>query len=425
MRSIRASPCGRAACEPPGSAAGCAGSRAVTADAPCHPGFCACDRPLRGRPEGRGRPATLPRVKTLESWQPRRGLSIPCVTALDPDGGVLEEDQRRLVRFLIQGGRGASIVFAMGTTGEWNRVDAAARRRVIQIVVEEVRKNRPTAEVSGGVEAWAGVSAPTRAETLELVEFALAVGADAAVLAPLAVQDVDDPVRFIRRDVQDLLDARGARIPFFLYDNDEIAARPEQRLRTRQVKELSRLDFVRGIKVSAPPRRLGHYVKAASHFRDLGEFGIYVGNAMHIFDMMRPPRGLWETLLDRWKRFLLHDTLPAGVVSGPANLWPREWRFAWQVSCAGDLERMDPLHEWFERFRQSYKFASGNRSVAALKRGLHRLGVLSSDSVARGTKALSREEAEQFDRAFDELCDARAEVVPQWWRSDPADAGAR
>ena len=36
------------------------------------------------------------------------------------------------------------------------------------------------------------------------------------------------------------------------------------------------------------PRRLGHYTKAARQFRDLGAFGIYVGNALYVLDMMRP-----------------------------------------------------------------------------------------------------------------------------------------
>jgi len=42
-------------------------------------------------------------------------------------------------------------------------------------------------------------------------------------------------------------------------------------IRTRQVKALSRLDFVRGIKVSAPRKVLGNYTKAAEAFRDRGE----------------------------------------------------------------------------------------------------------------------------------------------------------
>ena len=57
-------------------------------------------------------------MRTLESWTPRRGLSVPILTLLDPDGGLEESDQRRLTRYLIQSGRGADIIFANGTTGE-------------------------------------------------------------------------------------------------------------------------------------------------------------------------------------------------------------------------------------------------------------------------------------------------------------------
>ena len=353
-------------------------------------------------------------MKTLETWVPTRGLSIPCVTVLDPDGGLLEEDQRRLVRFLIQSGRGADVLFAMGTTGEWNRVAPDLRHAVMRIAVEETRKTRQ------GVEAWVGVTASDARQTLASLEYALELGADAAVIAPLAIADVDDPVRFMMRDVADLLDARGERLPVFLYDNADISA--GRTLRTRWVKQMSRLDFVRGIKVSASPRKLGHYTKAARQFRDLGAFGIYVGNALYILEMMRPRTGLWGSLVEHWNRFLLHDLLPAGVVAGPANLWPREWQYAWQVASAGDAERMRTVQELFESFSRSYVFPEGKRSLAALKRGLLRLGVISSDAVAAGTPALDGEQAEAFDARFEALrSDTRARL-PEHWCSDPAEA---
>jgi dihydrodipicolinate synthase/N-acetylneuraminate lyase len=363
-------------------------------------------------------------VKTLESLSPRRGLSIPCVTVLGSDGAVLQADQRRLIRFLIQGGRGADVIFAMGTNGEWNRLDQPRRQLVMQIAVEEVGKSNPRLEQAGHrpVEAWVGVTAPTRRETLENLELALALGADAVVLAPLAIGDVTDPERLLQRDVSDLFDARDQRIPVFLYDNADIASGRERRLRTRWVKRWSRLDFVRGIKVSAPPRRLGHYTKAARQFRDIGEFGIYVGNALYILDMMRPRSGLWGTLAEHWNRFLVHDLLPAGVVAGPANLLPREWQRAWQVSLAGDLERMDEVRRLFGLFREACSFSGGRRTLACVKRGLLSLGVISSDAVAEGTPALGAEEAARFDAAFEAL---RAEIevkLPERWRSDPAEA---
>ena len=68
---------------------------------------------------------------------------------------------------------------------------------------------------------------------------------------------------------------------------------------------MSRLDFVRGIKVSARRKVLGNYTKAAAGFRERGEFGIYVGDAMLIFELFRP-----RTRLARRDRRAL-EPLPA------------------------------------------------------------------------------------------------------------------
>jgi dihydrodipicolinate synthase/N-acetylneuraminate lyase len=227
------------------------------------------------------------------------------------------------------------------------------------------------------------------------------------------------------RDVADLLDARNARIPVFLYDNAEIAAGGARHLRTHQVKSMSRLDFVRGIKVSVPPRRLGHYTKAARTFRDLGAFGIYVGDALYILELMRPRTGLRGRIVEHWNRFRLHDMLPAGVVSGPANLWPREWQRAWQAACAGDVERMEQMKRLFSSFRESTRFGEQKRTLAVLKRGLFSLGVLSSDAVARGTPSLSGEQADTFDRAFPHLRQQARALLPERWVSDPEEAQGR
>ncbi len=366
-------------------------------------------------------------MKTLESWAPRRGLSIPSVTVLDPDGSVLEEDQRRLTRYLVQGGRGADVLFVMGTNGEWNRLAEPRRHRVVQIAVEEVAKQNAVLEGSGQppVEVWVGVTAPDRRQTLATLELALDLGAHATVLAPLAIAGVTDPVRFLQRDVADLFDARGERIPVFLYDNADIASSRWSGLRTRWVKQCSRLDFVRGVKVSSGLRRLGHYTKAARQFRDLGAFGIYVGNALAILEMMRPRRGPIGSIVEHWNRFRLHDMLPTGVVSGPANLLPREWQRAWQVACAGDVERMEEMKRHFEAFRAACTTPGGRRTLACVKRGLLGLGVISSDAVAPGTPSLSPGEARDFDRAFGRLRAELDAALPARWCSEPSAAEAR
>ena len=276
-------------------------------------------------------------MRSVEEARPRPGLSVPVVTVLDAQGELDPEGQRALVRFVAQDGYGADIVFAAGTTGEWDRIDNDVRQRVVQICAEEVAKcNAALGRGDRPIEAWAGVTAHTREETLANLDFAIAHGADAAVLAPLSIEGVADPVRFVARDVADLLDARSRRIPVYLYDNADIAVDPRvPHIRTRQVKAMSRLDFVRGIKVSASKKVLGNYTRAAAGFSERGEFGIYVGNAMLIFDLFRPRPGWLGALAEHWNRYRLQGGLPIGVVAGPANALPREWARAWQVARVG------------------------------------------------------------------------------------------
>src|SRR5258705_689404 len=180
------------------------------------------------------------RVRTLEDYAPRRGLSVPIVSCLSADGEPNDADQRRLVRYLIQAGRGADVIFVMGTTGEWNKLDQRRRHRVIRVVVEETRKHEARLLQAGErpVEAWVGLSAPTRAETLETLELALELGAHAGVIAPLAIKHVGDPERFAKRDVEDLLHAGGRSLATFLYDNPDIPAGLDAHLRTGAVTDL-------------------------------------------------------------------------------------------------------------------------------------------------------------------------------------------
>jgi dihydrodipicolinate synthase/N-acetylneuraminate lyase len=366
-------------------------------------------------------------VRSVEEARPCPGLSVPVVTALDPEGDLVDADQRAIVRHVLQDGYGADVVFAAGTTGEWDKVDNDVRQQVVQVSVEEVAKaNARRGPADGGrpVEAWAGVTAPSRGETLANLDFAIACGADAAVIAPLSIENVADPVRFVARDVSDLLDARTRRIPVYLYDNVDIALDKKTHIRTRQVKAMSRLDFVRGIKVSASRKVLGNYTKAAAGFRERGEFGIYVGNAMLIFELFRPRSGWLGSIAEHWQRYRLRGGIPIGVVSGPANALPREWARAWQVSRAGDGERMDEVRSVLEAFREATQLAGGKRSIACLKRALRCIGVIASDAVAPGTPSLGPAEAERFDAAFARVLELSRERIGAPWVSLPPEERA-
>jgi dihydrodipicolinate synthase/N-acetylneuraminate lyase len=297
-------------------------------------------------------------------------------------------------------------------------VSNRVRQRVIQVCAEEVAKvnARLGPEQGRPVEAWAGITAHGPEETLENLEYAIEHGAAAAVLAPLSIRGIEDPVRFVARDVADLLDVCSRRIPLYLYDNADIAVDPKhQHIPTRQVKALSRLDFVRGIKVSARRKVMGNYIKAASTFRDRGEFGIYVGNAMLVFHIFQPRSGWLGAFSSQYQRWRLRGGLPIGVVAGPANALPREWARAWQVCRAGDPERMQQLKSVLEAFGEKTQRAAGKRTIACLKRALKSMGVIGSDAVASGTPALAPEEAERFDLEFAAVRELSRERVGEPW----------
>ena len=362
-------------------------------------------------------------MRSVEETHPRPGLSVPVVSVLDADGALIDEDQRALVRFVIQDGHGADVIFAAGTTGEWDRVRNDVRQRVVQVCAEEVAKvnSRLGQDLGRGVEAWAGVTAPTARETLENLDFAIAHGADAAVLAPLSIRGIDDPVRFVARDVADLLDARERRIPVYLYDNADIAVDPKvPHIRTRQVKALSRLDFVRGIKVSAlaPRARQLHAGRGGlprpRRVRDL--------RRQRDADLRAVPPA--QRLARRDRRAL--EPLPAA--RRPSD---RRGRRPGERAAAGVGARLAGVPRRRRRAHgpgaQAARGASATathaagakHTIACLKRALLALGVIRSAAVAPGTPALAADAAARFDEAFAALRSQIQETIGEPWVSLP------
>jgi len=334
----------------------------------------------------------------------KRGLNIPIITTLDDSGRIIVSEQRRVIRHVAQNGYGADIIFGVGTTGEWNRIDNHQRQRLIEIEIDEVRQINAGART---VEAWVGVNGRTRAETLANLDAAIQLDADAAVIAPLAIEDLNETgiVRFFQREITDLVESSNYEMPIFLYDNAEISAPGHApHIRTAIIKQLSRLPWVCGIKVSAPRHVLGNYIKAALHYKQPGDFGIYIGSAMLIFEIYRPSRGLIGRLREGWRDFLLHATPPIGVVSGPANVMPREWQKAWRVCWAGDDELADLYYDLFSHFERICRFNESGQTVkktiACLKFALELDGVISASMVAKGTRSLTDEQKEIFKENY-------------------------
>jgi dihydrodipicolinate synthase/N-acetylneuraminate lyase len=357
-------------------------------------------------------------------YEPRRGLSIPAITVLDSAGRVIDEEQRRVLRFIAQHGLGADIIFGVGTTGECNRISNAERQRLIRIEADEVASinHQITSRGLRPIQGWVGVTAETRSETLANVACAIDAGADAVVIAPLSIKDGIDIVTFFQRDVSDLFDHLGRALPVFLYDNADIAADPRTpHIHTRDVKRLSRLPFIFGLKVSASRRVLGNYTKGAGHYKDKGEFAVYVGNAMLMFQVFKLEDGFIGRLREYWNRYLLHNELPIGVVSGPANALPREWQRAWRACYAGDERLMPVYRSAFEEFGRACRFTSGgktaDKTIACLKHALKLDGVITSDDVAEGTGALTEQERQRFAGRYRKIKDELEARTDSAWLS--------
>ncbi len=368
------------------------------------------------------------------NYTPKPGLNVPVITVLDDSGKLIANEQRRVLRHVIQNGYGADVVFGVGTTGEWNRIANTERQRIMEVEIDELRKinyesrdfDLPLSAIrnSQPVEAWVGVNGSTRAEILSNLDAAIHLGADAAVIAPLAIEDLPerDIVHFFQREIADLIEATRSSLPIFLYDNADINApgRPPH-IRTRIIKHLSRLPWLRGLKVSASRRVIGNYSKAALHYKKPGEFGIYIGNAMLIFEMYRPSHGLLGRLREGWRDHLLHDTPPIGVVSGPANCMPREWQKAWRACWAGDDELTDVYRDLCSRFEKICDFDENGRRktkiVACVKYALELDGVIASAAVGRGTNVLSEEQKKIFADKYRALRQSARKVIDVTWQT--------
>ena len=103
-------------------------------------------------------------TREAKRYVPNAGLSVPVVTILDRTGEVLEDEQRAVVRWAVQDGHGGNIIFAAGTTGEWDKLDNPRRQQIARVVVDECRRINAAGVA---VEAWVGITGHTRAETLE------------------------------------------------------------------------------------------------------------------------------------------------------------------------------------------------------------------------------------------------------------------
>lgn len=345
---------------------------------------------------------------------PRKGLNIPIVTVLDETGKIIESDQKRIIKYTIQNGYGADSLFICGTTGEFNRITNSQRQRLLEIGVSEVhRANTLLPKEFEPVEAWVGVTAETKAKTLENLELALHLNADMAVIAPLAIADLDyeDIIKFFEKDVAKIIGEEAA-LPIGLYENPDIVVDNQKMtlLPLSCINALRALPFVACLKASTTREVMRDYIHAFYAQTETRDFPLYLGNAGLSFELED---------LQREAGVAVQKTMVAGVVSGTANLFPREWRQAWNAVVHGDSEGFAVYKNAFAAFEKFTVFrdkqGSQSKLIAGVKQALYSRGVISSPDVAHGTPALTVDEAKLVTSGLDQvLSELSSKVSPQF-----------
>ena len=142
---------------------------------------------------------------------------------------------------------------------------------------------------------------------------------------------------------------------------------------------------------------------------------------MLMFQVFDLEHGLLGRVREYWNRYLLHNELPIGVVSGPANSLPREWQRAWRACYAGDERLMSIYKSAFEQFGAACQFAQGGgrveKMIACLKHALKLDGVISSDLVAEGTRSLDEHERREFAGRYMRIKQHLGSVTDSVWIS--------
>lgn len=173
-----------------------------------------------------------------------KGILPAMITPLTKEGKVNEKALRKLINYLIDGGIHG--IFAIGTTGEFYGLTHDEYRETIQITLDEVK---------GRVPVYAGASAITTKEVINLVNIAEECGVDAlSVLTPMFISPNQDQLYTHYKTI-----AENTKLPILLYNN---VPKTGVNITAATVEKLADIDNIIGIKDSSGDFTLtGEYIR--------------------------------------------------------------------------------------------------------------------------------------------------------------------
>lgn len=266
----------------------------------------------------------------MKDFPTHRGVIVPLVTPVTPDGRLDEPAAERLVDHLAANGCG---MLVLGTTGEVASLPAALRRRYVEIAA------RVTA---GRTPVFACIAHNCVADSLTAAADYLRSGADAVVgmlpnyfkLEPAQMQDYFEQL------------SAGIRGPLLVYNMPQTTG---MSLPVEVIEQLSRRTNITGLKDSenTPGRR----ELVAERLGGRADFSLFMGVAASSVPALR--LGF------------------VGLVPSSGNLYPERWRQLYAAALAGDWARAEQLQRELDAVGAVFqRNRTLGQSLAALKSGL-------------------------------------------------------
>ena len=162
-----------------------------------------------------------------------KGIIPAIVTPFTKDKQVNEKVLRELVNYLIN--NGVHGIFTIGSQGEFYALEKQEKKRIMEIVVSEVRSRVPV---------YVGTGAITTSESIILSKMAEEIGASAvSVITPYFITPSEDELyeHFVAI-------AKSINLPILLYNNKE---RTGVNISANLAVRLSHIDNIVGIKDSS------------------------------------------------------------------------------------------------------------------------------------------------------------------------------
>jgi len=291
---------------------------------------------------------------------PPKGLVVVLVTPLDDEGDIDKESLENLIGYTINHVDG----FLTGASfiGEGFLLDSERKLKLIRSAMEIVR---------GRVTLLLGITGNSPEETAENILQAEKMRRELNYQGALFLFDC--PLWYhSNRGLADHYRKLGelTELSFILYNNPRLISElrkylKRRNLRTNILKRLSGNAQIVGLKHSGEARRSLNYLRAV---RERKDFVFYDGNEPNF----------------------LNSPATGGVVSGGANILPKDWQEVVSSSLnPHDPEKEDPdycrhLWEIGERLKVFFGAYSSN-PPAIIKTALRHMGIIKSSRVVEGT----------------------------------------